>query len=205
MFEFQTSDTCASITRQHRWNKTRDVGSFDVGSGLFCIMFCIYLSVDLYSLFLYKFSFKFNNITGRGISKVWILLVKSDLALSKLSTTLNSYIFFFSAVELVLIWSSGLCVHYVLAACPFLPPPHRSVRYPRRGHGEAVLSQMHGRLHTKVLQAPPHRWSVFRHWLPPHALHGSSRVQAQEARQPVCPEVSTVVHSWRCTLVSVVE
>lgn len=76
---------------RHRWNKIRDVGSFDVISRLFCIMFCIYLSVDLLFLISVEFLFKFNNS-----SKFWVLLVKSDLALSKLSTTLNtlnSYIF----------------------------------------------------------------------------------------------------------------
>lgn len=105
-FEFQTGVTYYKTGT----DGTSDVDSFDVGSGLLCIMFCIYLSVDLYSLFLYKFLFKFNNNTVRSLSKFWVLLVKSDMALSKLSTTLNSYIFFFSGVKLVLIWSSGLCV-----------------------------------------------------------------------------------------------
>lgn len=51
---------------------------------------------------------------------------------------------------------------------------------------------MHGRLHTKVLQASPHRWGILWHRLPPHALHGPPWIQAQEARKPVCPEVIAI-------------
>ena len=71
-----------------------------------------------------------------------------------------------------------------------LPPsPSRSVRHPWRGDGQAVLPQVHGRLHPQVVPPPPHRRGLLRHRLPPHALHGAPRVPAQEARQPVCPQV----------------
>jgi len=54
-----------------------------------------------------------------------------------------------------------------------------------RGHGEVVLPEVHGRLHTKVLQTPPHRRGLFRHRLSPHALHGAPGVPAEETRQPI--------------------
>lgn len=50
---------------------------------------------------------------------------------------------------------------------------------------------MYGCVHTQVLQAPPHRWSVLWYRLPTHALHGPPGVPTQEARQPVCPQVCT--------------
>ena len=39
---------------------------------------------------------------------------------------------------------------------------HRPVRRPRRGHGQVVLSKVHGRLHPQVIQAPPHRRRLLR-------------------------------------------
>lgn len=63
---------------------------------------------------------------------------------------------------------------------------------------------MYGCLHAQVLQAPPHGRSLFRDWIPTHALHGPPRVQTQEARQPVCPKVgvsrqtqATLGYMWR--------
>lgn len=47
---------------------------------------------------------------------------------------------------------------------------------------------MHGRVHTQVIEAPPHGWRLLRHRFPSHALHGAPRVPAQEARQPVCAQ-----------------
>ena len=59
----------------------------------------------------------------------------------------------------------------------------------RRGDGQTLLSQMHGRLHTQILSPPSHRRSLLRHRLPTHALHGSPGVSPQAARKPVCTEV----------------
>lgn len=65
----------------------------------------------------------------------------------------------------------------------------RLIRHPRRSYGEALLSKMHGRLHPKVIQTPPHGWSVFWDRFPPHAVHGAPRVSLQASCQPVCAQV----------------
>jgi len=46
---------------------------------------------------------------------------------------------------------------------------------------------MYGRVYAKIIEAPPHRWGIFRHWFPSHVVHGSPRVPAQATRQPVRP------------------
>lgn len=67
----------------------------------------------------------------------------------------------------------------------------RPFRHPRRGYGETLLPQVHGRVHTQVLQTPPHGRRILRHWFPSHALHGASRVPAQATCQPVCTQVGS--------------
>lgn len=57
---------------------------------------------------------------------------------------------------------------------------------------------MYGCLHAKVLQAPPYGWCIFWHRFPTHAFHGSSRIQIQEACQPVCPKVYIAVETLPC-------
>ena len=47
----------------------------------------------------------------------------------------------------------------------------------RWSDGKIVLPQMHGRVHAQIVASPPHRRRLLRHRIPPHALHGSSRVQ----------------------------
>lgn len=70
-----------------------------------------------------------------------------------------------------------------------MPHACRPVRHPWRGHGEALLPQVHGRLHPQILPTPSHRRSLFRDGFPPHAVHGAPRVPAKAAGQPVCPKV----------------
>lgn len=61
----------------------------------------------------------------------------------------------------------------------------RSIRCARRGDGEKLLSQVHRRLHTKVLEAPPHGRGLLWHRISAHAVHGTSRVSPETSRQPV--------------------
>lgn len=74
----------------------------------------------------------------------------------------------------------------ITAAC-------RPVRHPWGGHGQTLLPQVHGRVHTQVLPAPSHRRSLLWDRFPPHAVHGASRVSAKATSQPVCPQVRSVV------------
>lgn len=69
-------------------------------------------------------------------------------------------------------------------------PLHRSIRCARRGDGEKLLSQVHRRLHTKVLEAPPHGRGLLWHRISAHAVHGTSRVSPETSRQPVRAAVS---------------
>ena len=73
---------------------------------------------------------------------------------------------------------------------PTSPPLHRSIRCARRGDGEKLLSQVHRRLHTKVLEAPPHGRGLLWHRISAHAVHGTSRVSPETSRQPVRAAVS---------------
>lgn len=65
----------------------------------------------------------------------------------------------------------------------------RLVRHPWRSDGEALLPEVHGRLHPQIFQASPHRWSLFWNRVPPHVVHGAPRVSSKATSQPVCAKV----------------
>lgn len=68
--------------------------------------------------------------------------------------------------------------------------PFRFIRRARRGDGEKLLSEVHRRVHAKVVPAPPHGRGLLRHRLSPYAVHGTPRVSPETSRQPVCAAVS---------------
>lgn len=90
----------------------------------------------------------------------------------------------------------GSCARFVWAVLPHIfkfPPllnPFRFIRRARRGDGEKLLSEVHRRVHAKVVPAPPHGRGLLRHRLSPYAVHGTPRVSPETSRQPVCAAVS---------------
>lgn len=66
----------------------------------------------------------------------------------------------------------------------------RFIRRARRGDGEKLLSEVHRRVHAKVVTAPPHGRGLLRHRVSPYAVHGTPRVSPKTSRQPVCAAVS---------------
>lgn len=65
----------------------------------------------------------------------------------------------------------------------------RLVRHPWRSNGEALLPEVHGRLHPQIFQASPHRRSLFWNRVPSHVVHGAPRVSSKATSQPVCAKV----------------
>ena len=61
--------------------------------------------------------------------------------------------------------------------------PNQNFLY--RSDGEALLPEVHGRVHSEVFAASSHRRRLFWHRLPSHALHGPPGVPAKETSQPV--------------------
>lgn len=71
----------------------------------------------------------------------------------------------------------------------------RSVGRAGRGDGEAVLSALHGGVHTEVVASPPHGRRLLRHRLPAHGVHGAPGVPPQEARLAVRAQVSLLFYN----------
>ncbi|CAH6790108.1 Csnk2b [Phodopus roborovskii] len=89
-----------------------------------------------------------------------------------------------SQVDLVL-WDVGRSWGYLVCRVWLSPRPFG---HPRRGHGEALLPQVHGCVHTQIIETPSHGRRLLRHWFPSHALHGAPGVPAQTTCQPVCTQ-----------------
>lgn len=80
----------------------------------------------------------------------------------------------------------------VLHGCLFTS---RTVRCSRRSNGEAVLSEVHGRVHPEVVAPPSHRRRLLWHGVPTHAVHGPSWVQTEACNKPIRSKVSVLLCS----------
>ena len=81
------------------------------------------------------------------------------------------------------------------------PPPRRPIRHPIPKSRQALLSAMRRHLLAQIEPSRIHRRRLFRHHLPPHAVHGlppddpeqrSARGEQQRCRgQPECQRATT--------------